>query len=264
MRPRCLLSGSSPQLLYATLRTIQVPVNQQSVGVGADLGRDPNRQSYQRGSQRLSQTENPLQAGESYLYVLPHSAPPLGWLGGQKDPHLGQLFPQLFAAVGEISEHSTGHLLSQFRLGQQLLGQRDIRYVCRRKLVGDGNPISSAQQVQLHAVDQERTPPYPCSSRRSIPPARGLRNLARMQNFQQSRVYEQGLGISHQFGKDLPPQGFQKTSELPHPTVQRGGVHPHHARKQLREEPLGVAQKGAAGLHSSQLLEERKRDHLRV
>src|SRR5829696_701284 len=55
LRPstRCLLSGSSPQLLDATLRTIQVPVNQQSVGVGADLGRDPNCQSYQRGSQRL-------------------------------------------------------------------------------------------------------------------------------------------------------------------------------------------------------------------
>src|SRR5215217_7116734 len=165
---RCLLSGSSPQLLDATLRTIQVPVNQQSVGVGADLGRDPNCQSYQRGSQRLSQTENPLQAGESDLYVLPHSVPPLGWLGGQKDANLGQLFPQLFAAVGKISKHSTGHFLSQFRLSQQLTAQGDIRYVCRCKLVGDGHPVSSTQQVQLHPVDRERTPPYPCRSRRSI------------------------------------------------------------------------------------------------
>src|SRR5215204_4331208 len=154
--PKCLLSGSSPQLLDATLRTIQVPVNQQSVGVGADLGRDPNCQSYQRGSQRLSQTENPLQAGESDLYVLPHSVPPLGWLGGQKDANLGQLFPQLFAAVGKISKHSTGHFLSQFRLSQQLTAQGDIRYVCRCKLVGDGHPVSSTQQVQLHPVDREQ------------------------------------------------------------------------------------------------------------
>src|SRR5215213_1078047 len=160
-KARCLLSGSSPQLLDATLRTIQVPVNQQSVGVGADLGRDPNCQSYQRGSQRLSQTENPLQAGESDLYVLPHSVPPLGWLGGQKDANLGQLFPQLFAAVGKISKHSTGHFLSQFRFSQQLTAQGDIRYVCRCKLVGDGHPVSSTQQVQLHPVDRERTPPYP-------------------------------------------------------------------------------------------------------
>jgi hypothetical protein len=85
-----------------------------------------------------------------------------------------------------------------------------------------------------------------------------------MQDFQQSRVYEQGLRISHQFGKDLLSQRLQIAPELPHPTVQRGGVQPHHARKQLREEPLGVAQKRAAGLHPSQLLEERKGDHLRV
>jgi hypothetical protein len=38
----------------------------------------------------------------------------------------------------------------------------------------------------------------------------------------------------------------------------------YHARKQVREEPLSVAQEGALALHPSQLLEERKRDHLRV
>src|SRR3712207_8706266 len=74
----CVVGFSCPQLLDLALRTIQVPVNQESVGVGADLGRDPNRQPHQRGSQRLAETENPFQAGDSDLYVLPHSAPPLG------------------------------------------------------------------------------------------------------------------------------------------------------------------------------------------
>jgi hypothetical protein len=138
---RCLLSRSSPQLLDTALRTIQVPVNQERVGVGADLGRDPEfRQSHQSGGQRLAETENPFQAGESDLYALPHPAPPLGRLGRQKDAHLGQGFPQFFAALGEIPEHRAGHLLPQSRLGQQLFGQADVRDIGRGELVGDGHP----------------------------------------------------------------------------------------------------------------------------
>src|SRR5215207_986396 len=253
-----------PQLLDATVGTIQVPVNQERVGVGADLGRDPDCQSHQRGSQRLAQTEYPFQAGEGDLYVLPHSAPPLRWLGRQEDIYLGQGYPQLFATVGEISEHPACHLLSQFRLLQQLFSQGDIRYVCRRKLVGDGHPVCGTQHMQLHAVDRKGAPPYPRSSRRGIPPACRLRNLARMQNLQQSGVYEQGLRISYELGDDLSPQELQVAPEFPHPPVQRRRMQPYHARKQVREEPLSVAQEGALGLHPSQLLEECKRDHLRV
>ena len=38
----------------------------------------------------------------------------------------------------------------------------------------------------------------------------------------------------------------------------------HHPRKQVREEPLGVAQERAFALHAPQLLEEHKRDDFRV
>ena len=43
-------------------------------------------------------------------------------------------------------------------------------------------------------------------------------------------------------------------------------MQPHHPREQMREEPLCVAQEGAFALHAPhpQLLEERKRDDLRV
>ena len=77
-----------------------------------------------------------------------------------------------------------------------------------------------------------------------------------MQNLQQSGVDEQGLRISDELGDNLSPQELQVAPELPHPPVQRGRVQPYHAWKQVREEPLSVAQEGAAGLHPSQLLEE--------
>ncbi len=76
---------------------------------------------------------------------------------------------KIFTAVGEVSKHSAGHLLSQFGLVQQLLGQADIRYVCRRELVGDGHPVGGQQQMELHAVDREGSPPYPCSSAKELP-----------------------------------------------------------------------------------------------
>ena len=39
---------------------------------------------------------------------------------------------------------------------------------------------------------------------------------------------------------------------------------PRHAREQVREEPLGIAQKGALGLHASKLLQEGEGYDLRV
>ena len=85
-----------------------------------------------------------------------------------------------------------------------------------------------------------------------------------MQNFQQSRVYEQGLRISHQLGEYLPPQGLQEAPELSHPPVQRGRVESRYPRKQMRKESLCVAQEGALRFHASQLLEEGESDDLRI
>jgi hypothetical protein len=39
---------------------------------------------------------------------------------------------------------------------------------------------------------------------------------------------------------------------------------PHHPGEQMREEPLGIAQERALALHATELLQERKRDYLRV
>src|SRR5215212_10500062 len=64
MAPRCVLSGSCPQFLDAPLRTIQMPVDQERVGVGRYLRRDPGGQPHQRGGQRLAQAEDPLEAGD--------------------------------------------------------------------------------------------------------------------------------------------------------------------------------------------------------
>jgi hypothetical protein len=46
--------------------------------------------------------------------------------------------------------------------------------------------------------------------------------------------------------------------------MKRGRVKPHHPRKQVREEPLGIAQEGALRLHTSQLLKECQDDDLGV
>jgi hypothetical protein len=71
---RCVLSGSSPRFLYAPLRTTQQAVDQECVSVSADLGHYPARQSHQRGGQRLTETEHPIQARNGDLYVLPRAA----------------------------------------------------------------------------------------------------------------------------------------------------------------------------------------------
>jgi hypothetical protein len=46
--------------------------------------------------------------------------------------------------------------------------------------------------------------------------------------------------------------------------MQRGRVKPHHPGEQVREESLGIAQERALALNTSELLQERERDDLRV
>jgi len=81
-------------LFDVTLRAPQYPVDQKSVGVSADLSRDPGDQPDEGGGQSLAQAEHPLEAREGDLYLLPHPAP-LGSLGCQEDANLGQGLPQI-------------------------------------------------------------------------------------------------------------------------------------------------------------------------
>src|SRR5215213_6899195 len=88
------------QLLDTPLRAPQNPVDVETVGVGRYLRRNPGSQPDESGGQSLAQTKDPLKTRKSDLYVLSHSAPPLGSLSRQKDAYLGQGRPQLLAAVG--------------------------------------------------------------------------------------------------------------------------------------------------------------------
>src|SRR5215207_4375934 len=89
-----------PQLLDAPLRTIQTPVDQERISVGRYLGRDPGSQPDERGGQSLAQAEDPLQAGDGDLYVLPRPMAPFRVLGSQEDADLRQSVPQILASVG--------------------------------------------------------------------------------------------------------------------------------------------------------------------
>src|SRR3712207_5097017 len=200
---RCLLSGSCPQLLDVTLRAPQHSVDQKSVGVGRYLRRDPGNQPDERGGQSLAQPEDPLEARKGDLYVLPHSTPPLGAFDRQKDANLDQGLSQFPAAVGQVPQEPPRYSIPQSRLVDEFFGKGDVRDFGCCELVGERHPVGSTQQVQLHAVDAEGAPPYPRSSRK----AGRLPNLARMQNFQQRRVYEQGFRLAYQLGEDLPQIG---------------------------------------------------------
>src|SRR5829696_5431217 len=85
-----------------------------------------------------------------------------------------------------------------------------------------------------------------------------------MQNREQGRVDDQGLGITHQLGQDGAPQGFQEAPEVAYPPVQRGGMEAYDPGEQVREEPGGLAQEGAFGLHTSKLLEKSEGYDLRI
>src|SRR5919107_5862433 len=121
--PRCVLSGSSPQLLYTALRTSQRPVDREGVGVGCYLRCDPGGKPHEGGRQRLVQAEYSLQAGNGDLYSLPDPTPPLGWLRHQKDVHLGQGILQPLASVGQIPQELPRYSIPQSRLEEELLGQ---------------------------------------------------------------------------------------------------------------------------------------------
>jgi hypothetical protein len=124
--------------------------------------------------------------------------------------------------------------------------------------------VAHTEQMQLHAIDREGTPPYPRGSCRRVPPACRLRNLARMEHFQECRVHKQGFRIAYQLGEDLPPQRFQITPEFPHTPIEGGRMQPRYSRKQVREESLGIPQKRAFTLHTPKLLEKGESDDLRI
>jgi hypothetical protein len=54
--------------------------------------------------QSLAQPEDPLQARERDLYLLPDSWPPVGPPAHQEDPAIGQLLLEPCAPVGEVPE----------------------------------------------------------------------------------------------------------------------------------------------------------------
>jgi hypothetical protein len=250
---------SGPQTLYPALRPAQQPVDVAAVSVGTDLRHDPARQPYQGLGQSAFDPEDPLESGERYLRLLPHSVL-AGALGHQRDSYSRQSLTQLLALVGQVSEESPRQIFPEVRTTNQFTNQSDFRYVGRAQFVGDGHAVGGAQQMQLHPIDGEGTPPYP---RCSVEACR-LIDLARMQYLQKRRVYEEGFGLSDQLGQDLLAQGLKEASQLSHPPMQRGGVHPLHAREQMDKEPLEVAQEGALGLHAPQLLEERQGEDLGV
>jgi hypothetical protein len=129
--PRCVLSGLCPEILDLALRTTQHPIYEKSVSVGRHLGRDPRGKPHQRGRKRLAQSEHPLEARQGNLDALPHSAAPLGALGSKNDAHFGQGFPQLLAPVGQVCQEPPRYPLPQSRLGEELLGQGDVRDVLK-------------------------------------------------------------------------------------------------------------------------------------
>src|SRR5215208_7561218 len=91
-----------------------------------------------------------------------------------------------------------------------------------------------------------------------------VRDLPGVQNRKQSGVHEQRLRVADHLVEDVPPQGFQKTPELPQAPMERGRVKPRHPGERVGEEPLGVAQERAFAFHASPLLEEGEGDEFRV
>jgi|SRR5215212_5916700 len=68
--------------------------------------------------------------------------------------------------------------------------------------VGDGHPVCSTDEVQLHPVDVERTPPHPVRSRKTC----GLSDLPGVKRAKQGGVDQKGLRGAHQLEDDLPSQ----------------------------------------------------------
>ena len=114
--------------------------------------------------------------------------------------------------------------------------------------------------MQLHPLHREGTPPNPCRPVET----RRLRHLAGVQYRQERRVDHEGLGIADQLGQDGAAQGFQKAPELPESAMEGARGKARHPRKEVYEEPLGIAQEGPLALHAPQLLEEGKGQDLGI
>src|SRR5918997_3617864 len=111
-----------PQLLEVALRTTQQPVDVETIGVGADLRRDPGDQPHEGSCQRLPETELALEARQRYLHLLPLAALPEAF-GHQQDARLGQSFLQRLASIGQVPKESAREVLLESRSSKQFLGQ---------------------------------------------------------------------------------------------------------------------------------------------
>ncbi len=153
---------SCPQLLDVALRAPQHPVDQESVGVGRYLRRDPGSQPDERGGQSLAQTKDSLKTRKSDLSMCcltpRRSARSVAREGCPPRP--GPPSAPRCCRLG-LCQEPPRDPVSQIRLGDEFLRQADVRDIGGGQLVGDGHPVGRAQQVQLHTIDAEGAPPYP-------------------------------------------------------------------------------------------------------
>src|SRR5215210_1231524 len=238
---------SCPQLLDLPLETTQQTVDQERVGVGCDLRRDPPRQSYEGRRQRFAQAKDSLEARESYLDALPYSGSTLCPLGSQEDACFGQLLAQILAAVSEVCQEPPRYPVSQLLcIGQELFRELDIDDVGGGEFVGERNAVGRAQQMQLHPVDAESSPPHP---RRTIE-ARSLRNLARVDDRKERRIDAQG------FPGRLPVRRVTNALRAPRRVgvfLPSGETRKSTSRQRLtekvREKAGGVSEEGSLALY---------------
>src|SRR5215211_3337920 len=123
----CVVRFSCPQLLDVTLRSSQHPVDQKSVGVSTDLGRDPGSHAHQGRRKRLAEPKDPLEARKGNFDALPGAGPPLRRLGLKQNSHLSQGLLESLASVGQISMKLPDDFVSKSRLLKKLFGEGNIR-----------------------------------------------------------------------------------------------------------------------------------------
>jgi hypothetical protein len=144
---------SSPQLLDATLRTTQQAIDQERVGVGADLRRDPASQPDERPRQSFAQAEDPLETRKKAISI--RCLTPPGRLCAcslwSRIPTSEEGLLEIFAAVGEVPKKAPRHTVSESRLLEEFFGESELRDVVGgRELVGDRYPVgSSTDEVEL-------------------------------------------------------------------------------------------------------------------
>src|SRR5918995_3543268 len=128
---------SGPQLLDAPLRPAQEPVDVETVGVSADLGRDPGRQPGERLGQGASHPEGPLKRREADLHLLSAHRAPSRPFGSQRNAPTGEGVLEQFGAVGKIPEKPARGSISKLGGVQELFYQYHVRSACSGELVGD-------------------------------------------------------------------------------------------------------------------------------